>query len=74
VVTNDNRRSVAITKVSSSLSEFIVTGPALPFTLRAGGSASFQVAFLPNAAQSFSGRIVVSLSHQESMSSTHSVP
>jgi P pilus assembly chaperone PapD len=73
VVTNDNRRSVAITKVSSSLSEFIVTGPALPFTLRAGGSASFQVAFLPNAAQSFSGRIVVSLSHQESMSSTHSV-
>jgi hypothetical protein len=73
VVTNDNRRSVAITKVSSSLSEFIVTGPALPLTLSAGASASFQVVFLPNGAQSFSGRIAVTLSHQEGVSSTHSV-
>ena len=73
VVTNNNRRSVAITKVSSSLSQFIVSSPALPFTLRAGGSASFQVVFLPNAAHSFSGRIAVSLSHQEGMSSTQSV-
>ena len=73
VVTNDNRRSVAITRVSSSLSEFIVTSPALPLTLSAGASASFQVVFLPNAAQSFSGRIAVTLNHQEGVTSTHSV-
>ncbi|MGB2678563.1 MAG: choice-of-anchor D domain-containing protein [Candidatus Acidiferrum sp.] len=74
VVTNTNRRSIAVTKVLSSLSEFIVSSPALPFTLRAGGSASFQVVFLPNAAQTFSGKIVVTLSHQDGMTSTHSTP
>lgn len=33
VVTNSNRRSVAINKVLSNLSEFMVSSPALPFTL-----------------------------------------
>jgi hypothetical protein len=74
VVTNSNRRSIAVTKVLSNLSEFIVSSPALPFTLRAGSSASFQVVFLPNAAQTFSGKIVVTMSHQDGMSSTHSTP
>jgi len=73
VVTNGNWRSVAITKVTSSLPEFIVATPALPLTLRAGGSASFQVVFLPNAAQTFSGNIAITLNHQAYMSSTHSV-
>ncbi len=73
VVTNYNRRSVAITKLSSNLSEFIVSSPALPLTVRAGGSASFQVAFLPNAAQTFSGNVAITFSHQAGMSSTHSV-
>ena len=73
VVTNNNRRTVAITKVSSSLSQFIVSSPALPLTLRPGNSVSIQVAFLPNAAQTFSGNIAITLNHQAYMSSTHSV-
>jgi len=73
VVTNGNWRSVAITRVTSSLPEFIVAAPALPLTLRPGNSVSIQVAFLPNAAQTFSGNIAITLNHQAYMSSTHSV-
>jgi hypothetical protein len=73
VVTNDGRHSVSITGVSSSLSEFIVTGPALPLTLSAHASASFQVVFLPNAAQSFSGSIFISIVHHDGETSTNSI-
>ena len=73
VVTNGNWRSVAITKVTSSLSQFVVAAPALPFTLRPRSSVTIQVAFLPNAAQAFSGNIAITLTHQAYMSSTHSV-
>jgi Abnormal spindle-like microcephaly-assoc'd, ASPM-SPD-2-Hydin len=73
VVTNENRHSVSINGVSSTLSEFIVTGPALPITLSGHTSASFQVVFKPNAAQSFSGNILVSYIHQNGSTSTDTV-
>jgi len=59
--------------VSSSLSQFIVTGPALPITLSAHASASFQVVFAPNGAQSFSGKIVVTIIRQDGDTSTDSI-
>lgn len=70
VVTNENRRSVSIAGVSSTLSQFVVTGPALPITLSAHASASFQVVFAPNGAQSFSGKIMVSFIRQDGETST----
>jgi len=73
VVTNDGRHNVSITGVSSSLPEFIVTGPALPLTLSAHASASYQVVFLPNAAQSFSGSIFVSSIRHYGETSTSSI-
>jgi hypothetical protein len=73
VVTNHGRHNVSITGVSSSLSQFVVTGPALPHTLSAGASASFQVVFLPNAAQSFSGSIFVSSIRHDGETSTSSI-
>jgi P pilus assembly chaperone PapD len=73
VVTNESRHSVSITGVSSSLSEFIVTSPALPITLGGHASASFQVVFQPNAAQNFSGKIIVSSIHRDGETSTTSV-
>jgi len=73
VVTNENRHSVSINGVSSTLSEFIVTGPAMPIKLAGHASASFQVVFAPNAAQSFSGNILVSYIHQDGDTSTDSI-
>jgi hypothetical protein len=73
VVTNENRHTVSLAGVSSTLSEFIVTGPALPIKLTGRESASFQVVFVPNAAQAFSGQIMVSFIHQNGETSTESV-
>ncbi len=73
VVTNENRHTVSLAGVSSTLSEFIVTGPALPIKLTGRESASFQVVFVPNAAQTFSGQIMVSFIHQNGETSTESV-
>jgi Abnormal spindle-like microcephaly-assoc'd, ASPM-SPD-2-Hydin len=73
VVTNDGRHSVSILRISSSLPEFIVVSSAMPITLDAHGSASFQVAFEPNAAQSFSGSIVISAKTRNGSTSTASV-
>ena len=73
VVTNDDWHSVSILRISSSLPEFIVVSSAMPITLDAHGSASFQVVFEPNAAQSFSGSIVVSTKNRHGSTSTDSV-
>jgi hypothetical protein len=62
VVTNNGGQAVTILQVASSLPEFIVISPAMPITLGPHGSASFQVAFQPDAAKSFSGSIVFSTS------------
>ena len=73
VVTNDGRHSVSILRISSSLPEFIVVSSALPIVLEAHGSMSFQLVFEPNAAQSFSGSIVVSTTNRNGNTSTSSV-
>lgn len=57
-ITNTSRQSVSIWQVSSSLSEFVVTGPTMPVTIGSRGSATFQVVFRPDAAVTFNGTIV----------------
>jgi Abnormal spindle-like microcephaly-assoc'd, ASPM-SPD-2-Hydin/Protein of unknown function (DUF1573)/Immunoglobulin domain len=56
---NNGRRSRTISSATSSLPEFAITGPASPLTLSPGGSASIQVTFRPDAAQTFSGQLTV---------------
>ena len=55
VVVSNNGQSLSILKVSTSLSEFIVSGPALPLNLGPHGSATFQVVFAPDSAANFNG-------------------
>jgi len=61
VVTNNGNRNVSIQQVSSSLAQFIVAGPPLPFTLQGKHSVSFQVFFQPDAAALFSANIVFTM-------------
>ena len=60
VVTNNTGQSFTIQKISSSLPEFIIYAHTLPISLAAHASTSFQVAFRPNAAVRYLGKIVVS--------------
>jgi len=62
VVTNNGGQTVSILQIASSLPEFVVISPAMPITLGPHGSASFQVVFQPDAANTFSGSIVFSTS------------
>ena len=64
VVTNGSRQTVSILNVSSTVPEFIVVNPAPPLTLGPHASTSFQVAFRPDAAISFSGRLVITTSRR----------
>jgi|SRR5271157_4939260 len=73
VVTNEGHRTVSIRQVSSNIPEFIVVSSAMPISLGSHGSVSFQVLFQPNAAQSFSGIVVVSALHQDGETSTNSI-
>jgi ASPM-SPD-2-Hydin domain-containing protein/centrosomal CEP192-like protein len=61
VITNESSHSREILSVTSSLPQFVVTGPALPLTLAAQGTVSFQVVFLPTVVESYSGDIVISV-------------
>ena len=56
-LTNHGTHKLTIQQVSSNLPEFILTGPSLPLTLRNGQTASFQVVFEPDSANSFSGSL-----------------
>jgi hypothetical protein len=73
VVTNEGRHSVSILQISSSLPEFVVVSSAMPITLDVHGSASFQVVFEPNTAQSFSGSVVVTTKNRNGSTSTNSI-
>jgi len=64
VVTNGGKQTVSILQISSSLPEFVVSGPSVPLTLGPHASASFQVVFRPDAAISYSGSIVFNTSPQ----------
>lgn len=57
IVTNNSRQSSMLESISNSSPEFIVTGTALPVSLGAHKSISFQVVFRPNAASAFSASI-----------------
>ena len=56
-LTNAGHQSLSILQASSSLSEFVLTGPSLPLTLASGQTTSFNVAFRPDSATSFSGSL-----------------
>jgi hypothetical protein len=58
---NAGKQNVTILQTASSLPEFILSGPSLPYTLPAGGSVTFQVVFLPDSANNFSGNLAFSL-------------
>ncbi len=64
VITNTSNRFVTIQKISSSLSQFVVTGPAMPYALSSQKSVSFTVVFKPTAASFFSGNISFVLSRR----------
>lgn len=57
VLTNNYDRSATIETVSTSLSQFIVTGPSLPLILQSHQSVSFQIVFDPSAASVISGNV-----------------
>jgi Abnormal spindle-like microcephaly-assoc'd, ASPM-SPD-2-Hydin len=57
VITNDSERATTIESVSSSLAQFVVTGPSLPLTLQSQQTATFQVVFKPTAASALSANI-----------------
>jgi len=61
VLTNHGKQSVTITQASSSLAQFVLSGPALPLTLQGGQNASFQVVFSPNAAGTLSANLLFTL-------------
>jgi hypothetical protein len=64
VLTNASPRPTTIEKVSSSLPQFIVTGPSLPLILQNHQSVSFQVVFDPNAASTVSGTVTFTLARR----------
>lgn len=57
MVTNNGNHSIPLQQVSSSLAQFVVTGPALPMYLQPQQSVSYQVVFSPTAAANFSGAV-----------------
>jgi hypothetical protein len=56
-LTNQSWRSVTITKIYDSASQFSFSGPALPITLYAGQSLTGSVTFKPTAAQTYTGTL-----------------
>jgi len=60
VITNDNRHPVDIASLSSSVSQFLVSGISLPLSLSPHSSTAFSVVFQPTAALSYSGVISIS--------------
>ena len=58
LVTNGGSQTVSILRVSSTLPEFIVSGPALPLALAPHARAIFHVIFRPDAALLYRGQVV----------------
>lgn len=58
-ILNTGSQKITIESVASSASQFVVTGPALPFILHPGQGASFQVVFRPTSIGTFSGTVSV---------------
>ena len=64
VVTNNSRQATSIQQITSSLPEFIVVSSAMPLSIGARSSVSFQVVFKPDAALTFNGSIVINPGHK----------
>jgi hypothetical protein len=56
-ITNDNRRTITISSVSGSASQFSYSGPSLPVNLNPGQTLTGSVTFTPSAAQAYSGTL-----------------
>src|SRR6266481_6616355 len=56
-LTNYGKHEIRIVQASSNLPEFLLASPTLPATLASGQSASFQVVFQPDSANSFSASL-----------------
>jgi hypothetical protein len=64
---NTGNRSITIQQAATSIPQFAISGPTLPIAVAPGQTASFLVAFMPNAAVKFSGSIDFSLSHRDEL-------
>jgi len=72
-ISNGGHQSVSIVQITSSLPEFVVSGPALPLTLAPHGSAYFHAIFAPDAALTYNGTIAVTTNPQNGNVRTISV-
>ena len=66
VVVNNSASNITLNNVQSNIPQVFVSGPVLPLSLRPGASASFQVAFQPTSATTFSGSIIFKSGHKNS--------
>jgi len=73
VVSNGGQQGISIVQVSSSLPEFIVSGPSLPLNLLPHSSVYFHVEFRPDAAATYSGTITFNTNSQNGNVRTVSV-
>ena len=58
-LTNQGRNRLRIVDIATSLSQFSYAGPALPVTLNPGETLTGTVTFRPAAAQTYSGRLIL---------------
>ena len=65
-ITNGGSASVSISNVSSTGSQFAVSGLTAPLTLAAGGSAMFTVGFAPTSTGTFSGSVALQMNGSSS--------
>ncbi len=56
-ITNESRRSITISSVTSSVAQFSYSGPSLPANLNDGQSLTGSITFDPSAAQVYSGTL-----------------
>jgi len=73
-VYNENRHTILISRIYSTAPEFLVKSPSLPLELAPHATASFEVAFAPNSASSFSGNVIVSVQGRNGSTYSVSVP
>jgi hypothetical protein len=62
IITNGSRQSISVLRISSNLPEFLVSGLTLPVTVGPRSSVSFNVTFIPDAALTYSGTVIVKTS------------
>src|SRR5260370_9913494 len=58
-ISNQGQLGLSVSQVSIVPSEFKLSGPTPPITIPPGSSATYNVAFAPDAAQAFSGSVSV---------------